>query len=667
MANDDFNWDEVLVTNKPDSKEVEVSFKRTDGEGFIGGGGNDDGGGGTPPGTTEDPDGCRNRVNLYSADVFTFQSSMPHWVWLQFDRVPNEYMEVDLVFTDGDMTYPDYRTQSETVKIQPGSWENDGTGFFGKKIGLLTGDLSAKIDEGTDSGLYYAQITAVRGFGEATCFDSNQVTINFGPVPSENEPEANPDGGDVPPQEPPPNCEINPCPGREAYSDAQQTLDNALPVEFRQTMYREQAYGTLRQQYARFPETPMVQIPGNPSLIGGEFDHQITQTELTAWRNNNPYGNTDLYTRYPHYMYNAWGQLLPGLMLTQSGTTPERTVQQQIWQPPSSLVSLQNQNIAVREWYSDVANLGYQGDYSGDECAHFAIAPIKTYYGIGRWGGQYLSTDEVFSTEYDRLPWGPYVNMGRGVNNPYRTRGEGMYSNNAAKATIMFYWDGKNITERSIRLATHVVKNYVLRTSGTGGFIEVGLATNQLSMIFNATGGVGVARIAATNTGGTAGAGGGGGTAEIAMKQGWNVVEVGCQGRYDLFSDGSSAYIGSTASFTCGYNGVYMSTEPNEVLDFLWNHGSYDYWAEDDGSNPKNGRLVKAINGTIAFQGDWDDPYITTHENLDESYGAIHYLHIVDIAPWDGTLGDISVFPSKKIFTGSQQIIRPDYCERIPT
>ena len=204
MADDDFNWDEVLVTTKPDSKEVEVSFKRVDGGGFF----QNESGPGTPPGTTEDPDGCRNTATLYSEDVFAFQSNQPHYVWLLLKHPPNEYMEVDIQFSDGDMTYPDYTTQSLTYVIQPGSWENDGNGWYGKKIALLTGDLSAKIDAGTDSGLYYAQITAVRNFGADSCFSPTTVTINFGPAPAEADPPPNEGGGGDPiDPTPDPACE----------------------------------------------------------------------------------------------------------------------------------------------------------------------------------------------------------------------------------------------------------------------------------------------------------------------------------------------------------------------------------------------------------------------------------------------------------------------------
>lgn len=200
MANDDFNWDEVLVTTKPDSKEVEVSFKRVDGGGFF----QNESGPGTPPGSTEDPDGCRNTATLYSEDVFLFRSNEPHYVWLMLKNAPTEYMEVDITFSDGDMTYPDYTTQSLTYALQPGGWTTDAIGMAGKKIPLMTGDLSAKIDAGTDSGLYYAQITAVRNFGEDSCFAANNVTINFGPTSSESDPDDDTEtGGD--PIEPPPD------------------------------------------------------------------------------------------------------------------------------------------------------------------------------------------------------------------------------------------------------------------------------------------------------------------------------------------------------------------------------------------------------------------------------------------------------------------------------
>lgn len=57
----DLFWDEVLLTNNPDSKELEVSFKKVDGDGNLTSGGADgtDGEPGTPAGVDEDPDGTQ--------------------------------------------------------------------------------------------------------------------------------------------------------------------------------------------------------------------------------------------------------------------------------------------------------------------------------------------------------------------------------------------------------------------------------------------------------------------------------------------------------------------------------------------------------------------------------------------------------------------------------
>ena len=52
MASKSIDWDELLLTNDPKKKEIEVSFKKIDGEGYISFG--------DPPGTppvTEGPDG----------------------------------------------------------------------------------------------------------------------------------------------------------------------------------------------------------------------------------------------------------------------------------------------------------------------------------------------------------------------------------------------------------------------------------------------------------------------------------------------------------------------------------------------------------------------------------------------------------------------------------
>ena len=56
----DLFWDEVLLTNNPDSKELEVSFKKIDGDGFLTSAGDEPG---TPGGIAEDPNGDDNGVD----------------------------------------------------------------------------------------------------------------------------------------------------------------------------------------------------------------------------------------------------------------------------------------------------------------------------------------------------------------------------------------------------------------------------------------------------------------------------------------------------------------------------------------------------------------------------------------------------------------------------
>ena len=52
----DLFWDEVLLTNNPDSKELEVSFKKIDGDGFLTSQGDEPG---TPGGVEEGSDGSQ--------------------------------------------------------------------------------------------------------------------------------------------------------------------------------------------------------------------------------------------------------------------------------------------------------------------------------------------------------------------------------------------------------------------------------------------------------------------------------------------------------------------------------------------------------------------------------------------------------------------------------
>lgn len=216
MANDDFDWDEVLVTNRPYTKEVEVSFKREDGEGFL----SESELPGTPPGATEDASGCTNKVALVSDDTFSYQSSYPHWVWLTFTSVPAEYIEVDLAFTDGtDMTFAGdaYTSQALTVEINPGTFQSDGSGIIGKKVPLITGDLADEIAGGASSGNYFGEIVAVRGLskGDNTpCFTAGPVSIDFGTENIQDPPPPS-SGGPIPPTDNP--CESFDCTGWEAF------------------------------------------------------------------------------------------------------------------------------------------------------------------------------------------------------------------------------------------------------------------------------------------------------------------------------------------------------------------------------------------------------------------------------------------------------------------
>ena len=56
----DLFWDEVLLTNNPDSKELEVSFKKIDGDGFLTSAGGQPG---APGGIEEDPSGDNNGLD----------------------------------------------------------------------------------------------------------------------------------------------------------------------------------------------------------------------------------------------------------------------------------------------------------------------------------------------------------------------------------------------------------------------------------------------------------------------------------------------------------------------------------------------------------------------------------------------------------------------------
>ena len=60
MASKSIDWDELLLTNDPKKKEIEVSFKKVDGDGFIVSKGKEPG---TPAGAEEDPNGDDNGMD----------------------------------------------------------------------------------------------------------------------------------------------------------------------------------------------------------------------------------------------------------------------------------------------------------------------------------------------------------------------------------------------------------------------------------------------------------------------------------------------------------------------------------------------------------------------------------------------------------------------------
>lgn len=192
----EIDWDEVLLTKDPKKKEIEVSFKRVDGNGFF------NTQPGTPPGATEDPQGCTNTVSVQSNDTFIYRSGELHWVWLVFKSVPAEYIEIDLAFSDGaNLEYPDYNTQFLTVEVNPGSYENDGTGFIGKKVSLSLGDISAKTDAGVQTGQYFVQIVGARGLSDGDntpCFSDILTSIAFAQVANEEDPLPEAEGGPIP-------------------------------------------------------------------------------------------------------------------------------------------------------------------------------------------------------------------------------------------------------------------------------------------------------------------------------------------------------------------------------------------------------------------------------------------------------------------------------------
>lgn len=185
------NWDEVLITNNPESKEIEVSFKKIDGDGFLSSRGDEPG---TPGGATEDENGCANAIGLVSDDVWLLQNNAPHWVWITLRSIPTEEYTVTLTFTDGTLIHPEYVTQTLDWLITPGSWEANDEGVTGIKVPLSLGDVSRLTDVGTDSAFYNAAITAVNGIA-VDCWQSSPVTLDFGPTPAENPPEEESSGG----------------------------------------------------------------------------------------------------------------------------------------------------------------------------------------------------------------------------------------------------------------------------------------------------------------------------------------------------------------------------------------------------------------------------------------------------------------------------------------
>ena len=204
MASKSIDWDEVLVTKKPKQKEIEVSFKKVDGDGFLGFGDEP----GTPGGAVEDPLGCVNKISIVSNDEWNLNSGQPHWVWLTFRSIPTEEYTVTITFSDATLLYASghYNTQTLDVHITPGSWESNAEGVTGIKVPLTLGDVTDLTDANIESASYIATITAVDGL-DVDCW-GGVASINFGPDPVENPPEDEAAGGDpVPPEEPPVECQ----------------------------------------------------------------------------------------------------------------------------------------------------------------------------------------------------------------------------------------------------------------------------------------------------------------------------------------------------------------------------------------------------------------------------------------------------------------------------
>jgi hypothetical protein len=204
MASKSIDWDEVLVTKKPQQTEIEVSFKKADGDGFLGFGDEP----GTPSGTTEDEFGCKNRIGLVSDDVWPLQNNQPHWVWITLNSIPTEEYTVTLTFTDGTLLRASghYNYTTQDVLISPGSWEANEEGVTGIKWPLILGNVQDLLDVGTDTGNYNVAITAVDGVA-VECWDGAQVSLDFAPTAVENPPVDTETGGEtVPPTLTPQDC-----------------------------------------------------------------------------------------------------------------------------------------------------------------------------------------------------------------------------------------------------------------------------------------------------------------------------------------------------------------------------------------------------------------------------------------------------------------------------
>ena len=215
MASKYIDWDELLLTADPKKKEIEVSFKKIDGSGVLFKGNTEPG---TPGGATEDPDdegSCKNEVEIVSNDVFLLEDYSEHYIYIALRTAPIEYMEIDLLFTDGTIEWPDYQYQAVTVQLWPENFIINGNGpSYISFLLLELGDIDILLDEEGEvmDANYFAQITAVRGFTEeedqTPCFNAEPISIDFAGEAIQQPPFPG-GGGPVPPQYTPTNP--NPC------------------------------------------------------------------------------------------------------------------------------------------------------------------------------------------------------------------------------------------------------------------------------------------------------------------------------------------------------------------------------------------------------------------------------------------------------------------------